>query len=599
MKIEWKPINDIILEDNALNAIKCDCNCLVNAGPGAGKSELLVQKANYIFTIINPNSHQKLLAISFTRAAASNLRDRINKTFSSKMSKRFVSTTFDAFCLDIYLQFKNVLKESFVIKNSFNIDFNPDKNFYNEFDNFATQSLLDEYKTAPDYRTMIYLPLLNKTLYEISDPFQKELIIQYIKFKISKNELTFEIIKQLAYIILTKNEQIRNCIKITYPFVFIDEFQDTNYIQYQIIKLLFLNSNTLITCVGDKNQSIFSFQGANNQLIYYYVKDFHAAVFYLQNNYRSQSSIVKLVNTLGKQIDTTLVPGISKVKNIKNGVQELIYLNTNYKENIYVYEKIKKLLEEGIKPRDIAIFGKQNIDYLTSDLIQYLNNNGIKTRFEDKYINFIQDDFFKFCFSLVYISLNNDAIFFRNVIEIYQKLYGDDFSYNTIDKDLHLLKDHIIQNSNFFNIIKYIIDYYDLKKYNIFQIITQTSKFETKIKELQNIFIFPYQNPSELLVTITNFYGYDTIPIITIHKSKGLQYDSVFFIGMENSQFYRINKNKEEERVIFVAISRAKRNLFITCGNWRDKYSYYTNQRLNELIDQLEINGLKIIEQLS
>ena len=121
-------------------------------------------------------------------------------------------------------------------------------------------------------------------------------------------------------------------------------------------------------------------------------------------------------------------------------------------------------------------------------------------------------------------------------------------------------------------------------------------KFETKIKELQNIFNFLYQNPSELLKTITDFYGYDTIPIITIHKSKGLQYDSVFFIGMENSQFYRIINNKEEERVIFVAISRAKRNLYITCGNWRDKYSYFTNQRLNDLIDQLEINGLKIIE---
>ena len=415
MQNEWKPINNIILEDNALNAIKCECNCLVNAGPGAGKSELL-KKANYIFTVINPNSHQKLLAISFTRAAATNLRDRVNKTFSSTMSRRFVSTTFDAFCLDIYIQFKNVLKENFVIKNTFTIDFNPDKNFSHEFENFASQALLDEYKTAPDYRTMIYLPLLNHTLYEISDPFHKQLLIQYIKYKISKNDLTFEIIKQLAFIILSKNEQIRNCIKITYPFVFIDEFQDTNYIQYQIIKLLFLNTNTIITCVGDKNQSIFSFQGANNQLIYKFVEDFHAELFFLQNNYRSQSSIVKLVNTLGKQIDTTLVPGISKVKNIRNGVQELIYLDTKEKENVYVYKKIKYLLEEGVKPRDIAIFGKQKIELLTTDIVQYLNDNGIKTRFEDKYINFIQDDFFKFCFSLVFISLSNDSIFFRNVI---------------------------------------------------------------------------------------------------------------------------------------------------------------------------------------
>ena len=593
MDKEWKPINGEEPEEDALKAIKYPNNCFVDAGPGAGKSALLIQKANYLFSTCLNNNYQKILAISFTRSAAKNLTNRVNQLFPDYMSSKFVSTTFDAFCINLYLQFKKSLPTQFITTDIFDIDLNAEYNFGNEFENFCTEKIKSNYEIAPDYKTYIKPALLDNTLEYIKDSGKKELLIKYIEYKVSNNELTFEITKQLAFLIIKNNPQIKFCIQKTYPYVFVDEFQDTNNIQYCLLNELFNSENVNVTCVGDKKQSIYSYNGANTNLIDFFVKYFNAKVFTLKNNYRSQKEIVRLVNTLGKEIDISMEPAISMVKDTVDKELIFIRLDSPDKEKVYVYKKIKKLLDNGIKPREIAILGTRLIGDLTKHIVNYLQTQGIKVRIEDNYSLFLEDDFFNFCFSLIIIALDRNINAFNFVIEIYQKLYGSDFNYLLLNEDLINLKKYLNNCNDFEKIIYYIIDYYNLKQNQNFSSLTMTSKFESNIKKLRLILNFHYQTTNELLNSIKDLYGEDTIPVITIHKSKGLQYDTIFFIGLENSQYWNLANKPEEERVIFVAISRAKNNIYITCGNWRDRRKKYYNEYLENIINKLSENGLQ------
>ena len=289
-KENWQPSDNIILEESAFQSVTSQNNILVIAGPGAGKTELLAQKATYLLQTNLCKNPRKILAISFKTDAAQNLKERVEKRCGQDAKSRFSSMTYDAFFKRILDHFLYALPEELRPKTDYLID---DLDIIDKA--FIKQGcLLDGTINSKFYK------YYDKTLKEtslplISSEFGSRIWPLLLKgFDNNKATLTFKMINKLAdYIILT-NEQIKLAIQTTYSHVFLDEFQDTTDLQYKFIKDCFLGSNSIITAVGDNKQRIMLWAGAMKNVFEIYNDEFKSEQKILLMNHRSAPKLVEL-----------------------------------------------------------------------------------------------------------------------------------------------------------------------------------------------------------------------------------------------------------------------------------------------------------------
>lgn len=257
---KWLPCDGISLEEAADTAVRCsDRHVLVVAGPGAGKTELLAQKAAFLFQTNQCREPQKILAISFKTDAAQNLKERVEKRCGTDIKGRFVSMTYDAFAKNILDHFLYALPDELRPATDYLVN-DPDiidaafhcAGFKNP-NGFTQSRLKTEYD---DILSRISLPLTGDGLGHKVWP----LLLK--GFNGNKATLTFKMIMMLAMYIIETNPYIKQALQMTYSFVFLDEFQDTTAIQYAFVKECFWNSGTKVTSVGDNKQRIMVWAGA-------------------------------------------------------------------------------------------------------------------------------------------------------------------------------------------------------------------------------------------------------------------------------------------------------------------------------------------------
>lgn len=231
---KWLPCDGISLEEAADTAVRCsDRHVLVVAGPGAGKTELLAQKAAFLFQTNQCREPQKILAISFKTDAAQNLKERVEKRCGTDIKGRFVSMTYDAFAKNILDHFLYALPDELRPATDYLVN-DPDiidaafhcAGFKNP-NGFTQSRLKTEYD---DILSRISLPLTGDGLGHKVWP----LLLK--GFNGNKATLTFKMIMMLAMYIIETNPYIKQALQMTYSFVFLDEFQDTTAIQYAFVK---------------------------------------------------------------------------------------------------------------------------------------------------------------------------------------------------------------------------------------------------------------------------------------------------------------------------------------------------------------------------
>ena len=230
---KWLPCDGISLEEAADTAVRCsDRHVLVVAGPGAGKTELLAQKAAFLFQTNQCREPQKILAISFKTDAAQNLKERVEKRCGTDIKGRFVSMTYDAFAKNILDHFLYALPDELRPATDYLVN-DPDiidaafhcAGFKNP-NGFTQSRLKTEYD---DILSRISLPLTGDGLGHKVWP----LLLK--GFNGNKATLTFKMIMMLAMYIIETNPYIKQALQMTYSFVFLDEFQDTTAIQYAFL----------------------------------------------------------------------------------------------------------------------------------------------------------------------------------------------------------------------------------------------------------------------------------------------------------------------------------------------------------------------------
>lgn len=600
----WLPADNMTLEPNALNVVKESENCLVVAGPGAGKTELLAQKATYLLQTNTCVFPYKILAISFKRDAAYNLKERVKLRCGEELSKRFESLTFDSFAKQILDRFKQALPKDFKISAEYNIALDD-------------REIVQQYKSQ---NSAFFNSLSNEEILKYhteqlpyNNTAPEEIIrnnVWHMMLNLNHSRLSFKMIMRLAEHIINTNPKIKKYLQQTYRYVFLDEFQDTTEIQYDFYKSCFLDSSSYYTAVGDDKQRIMLWAGAQDTVFADFISDTDAQRVPLTMNFRCAPNLVKLLNHLTIHLlgKNDLATPSSKWQANQGDCAVFVYESAE-EEMQLLFDEVKKWIEQdGINPRDICFLVKQQLGKYAGNLIQYFNDKGINARDENKYQNILTQDVSLFIINFLY------AIYHKTNTAAKQEVFLFMSNLHTEFEDLQLLKlekalsDFItnarkkysqskLNEQSLSEIIKEIIDFANKDRIKaIFPAYKSGIELDSHIFDVEFELTTNFKSLQNIVRALDKLVGKDTIPVMTIHKSKGLEYHTVVFIGLEDGAFWSFQTQPDEDKcAFFVALSRAKERVLFTFSKKREGRFGIEHQTINKikiLFDELDNSKL-------
>jgi len=587
---EWEPKENLVLESSALEALKDSGNSLVLAGPGAGKTELLAQKASFLLETNSCQYPKEILAISFKKDAAVNLKERITQRLPKKMKKRFVSRTFDSFAKNLLDRFLNALPTEFrpnknyiIITNDKKIKYFLKKNGFSIHRNSIKHLTSNKFEELGSKHINMWKSLIKGD--SEGDSF-----------------LTFPMITRLAIRILNANPYILEALRKTYSHVFIDEFQDTTNLQYDLITTCFFNSDVSITAVGDKRQRIMLWAGAKANIFYAFKNDFNASIYELLMNHRSAPRLLEIQKSINNYLqDKPFTPTPNSKWDSNQGQAEIWYSQNSINEVSNIAKEIQYLIKENkLSYNDICIIVRQKSYKFGEEIIPIFEKYGIKARDESKFQDLLKEEII-----LLVINTFKSALEVRNsdawlyIWDTLIHLENDsviDSLRNELKDILKTVRDCLnrINSKEKLNVlVNKILKFYNLGKIkNNFPQYAQENYVERLIENMVDYLFDYYSSAEDWLDAIDSFEGKNSVPIMTIHKSKGLEFEAVFFVGLDDTNFWNFKNSKKEETYgFFVGLSRAKQFLYFTFSMNRFGTKHTIND-ISILYEMLEKSGV-------
>ena len=609
----WMPCDGVILEDNANAAVNAKGNVLVVAGPGAGKTELLAQKASYLFQTNTCREPQKILAISFKNDAADNLKKRVIERCGKEVESRFISMTYDAFSKSLVDQFRFALPEnirpesSYLVNDADTIDVAFKKAGYNN------PQKLSPYKLRTYYDNVLGNVRLPYTKNDLGERVWKLLLKGFDDYKPT---ISFKMISILSEYIIRTNPKIKRGLQLTYKYAFLDEFQDTTGLQYALVKQCFLNSKSIMTAVGDNKQRIMVWAGALKTVFDDYKREFNAETQNLIMNHRSAPRLVDLQRKMYVSLheeDSAIC--VSDKWKPEDGTITLFVAKDDEQEATAVSEQIALKIKSGLEPNKICILCKQKAASYTERIISELKKHQIYARVEDDYQNLIKESIVEMLISILrlavdikhphdweYVVLKTSELW--NIAS-----YQSDEDYlemqDALDVEIQLLgamMKNVASKSEFHGLLRHVIEFWGENRIKAnFPVYGQGTYLKDVLTKFRDYMWNELESTGkDWLLAIEKFEGLHSVPIMTIHKSKGLEYDAVYFVGLEDSAFWSFKNQPEEDRcAFFVALSRAKKEIFFTFCQYRytSKFPKQKHDDINEFFELLKIPGMaNIIE---
>lgn len=609
---EWIPSDSIILEPKANYAVKIQSNVLVVAGPGAGKTELLAQKSGYLFQTNNCKNPQKILAISFKKDAAENLKQRVMDRYGYDYSMRFVSMTYDAFAKTLLVQFLYALPE----------DLRPNQNFIvNDRDTigdaFINEGDILHLSLSHSKLQKYYDDIIESTVLPLQEGMGAHVWKKLLKgFNGNPSSLTFKMISKLSEFIVRTNPCICKALQCTYSHVFLDEFQDTTNLQYVLVKTCFKDSSTFMTAVGDSKQRIMVWAGALKTVFEDFLSDFSAEKIQLSMNYRSAPRLVKLQQQMYASLqEEDIIIGTSEKWKKSDGEIKLYMASTEDDEAEYIVEDIQSKLKNGLNPEDICLICKQKPQDYTKRIISMLQDRGYKARIENEYQDLVKESVIILLVNFLLLSVDRkrpteweyiismtNFILGDRIFEVQEKYY--EFLNLLISKleETHNNIKNCKEINTFKKTIDSVLDFWGIQNImSTFPTYSQGDFLQNVLSKFYDLlWIEITLSDFNWTIAIENFLGKNTISIMTIHKSKGLEYSAVYFLGLEDGAFWNFRKESDQDRcAFFVALSRAKQNITFTfCERRRQlKYPIQKHDIINEFYTLLRAPGMAEVIQ--
>ena len=595
---EWTPVGVDDLEPAAWSALRSDRNSYVVAGPGAGKTELLAQRAAFLLqTGICAEPH-RILAISFKRDAAQNLRERVRRRCSAEQSRRLISVTFDAFTKGIVDRFRTVLPELWKLDGGYEVS---------RAQNTEVRDHLKRVIAIANPSWKFEISRIDRAQFEARNVGTWELplakrdlesgtelaVLKWWMRNLRENRpatLTFTMFNRLAEAILRSNDQIRRALLYTYPYVFVDECQDTTFAQYDFLKSVFKSSGIVITAVGDEKQRIMGWAGAMPNMFTSFRQDFGADRILLRCNYRSSPDLVRIQQVLARKLDSSCLDVESRAPSkISDGCAEIWSFTQETEEAEHLASWVHQdMTKRNCSPRDYVLLVRQTADLFEHRLSPQFESLGIRIRNESRQIgrSTVQDLLAEPLTSLGLALLrvatrNRDPNSWNSALETLMFLRGID------DSDLAgciRVQDEL---TSFIRDLKAMLSHLETSSGNADITLGKIAEF-IDLESLQQVFP-EYRGPENISIAaeafglhlansaegapswdaaLDIFEGVGCIPLMTVHKSKGLEFDTVLFVGLDDKTWWSYTtENPEGLATFFVALSRAKqRAIFTYCS---------------------------------
>lgn len=613
----WSPQGIESLEHNAELVVKdISSNIIVTAGPGAGKTELLAQKAAYILQTRSCNKYKKILAISFKKDAAKNLKERVELRCGKLLSKQFDSMTFDSFSKNLFDRFKLALPVSWQLNNDYQLDFSISngKEMGILLDNIglskAERQSLNPYTFEQYHLTAKPLPILEFNIVN-TETKATSLLWDHLLKQTSPARISFSMIGRLIELIFRTNPKLLYSLQSTYDYVFLDEFQDTTSIQYDLIKTCFLNSDIKLTAVGDDKQTIMSWAGALANIFNIYKSEFKAKEYQLINNYRSSPELVSIQNIIVQSLMGLSIPEAMSMKSsTKTDDYCKLYAYRNEDEEASdISSLIQRLISENeIPENEICILTKQQPEKFTQHIQTKLQAIDIKSRVENELQDLLSEPFIKLIISVLrLIFLQRSLESWKNINDYMLNAYSD----NPKDNERYIVdflksfrnKIPKIQYSEkgITDIVEEISDFLneDILKI-IYKQYSQGSYFsDIKKSVIQYLLKYLTENSNDWMKAIDAFEGTNCIKIMTMHKSKGLEFNTVIFVGLEDNVYWSYQKNPTtDNNGFFVAFSRAKERMIFTISHREHYGKKSTIKTISPIIDIFNKANVELEERV-
>lgn len=548
---EWQPVGIKDLEPAAERAVRASSNTLVVAGPGAGKTELLAQRACFLLQTGICAYPNRILAISFKRDAARNLGDRVLLRCGSEVGRRFDSFTFDSFAKRLVDRFISGLPEP--------------------------------WRPASDYELRLK-DLKWKPSARITDE-PPEATALWKKFLQQKQPswLNFPMLSVLAEHVLALNPLVLRALRRTYAYVFLDEFQDTTDLQYELTKTAFLGSNAVVTAVGDPKQRIMQWAGALSGIFEKFKSDFGATVFHPVINYRSAPELIRIQGFLAAALEDR--PRAAKASSEgagEHGECRILSFEDSDAEAKCIASLVKNWMKsDGLGPRDLCVLTRNRPPDYTAVLQEELRKVGIATRIESELQDLLSEPLTSIDLDFLRLGAGDRVpCAWANTIDTLRRTIGGDTeeSQREIARNLtkflkklrRLLKESRSKESEINEVLEAIVSFVGRKAFEaVYPQYGQGQLFDETVQQIGS-YLSEFRKTMDWNASLDEFEGTHALPIMTIHKSKGLEYHTVIFVGFEDSAFWGFQKNPAEEScTFFVAFSRARRRVIFTFSEQR------------------------------
>jgi len=620
----WQPAGVDALEPNALEVVRSDNNRSVIAGPGAGKTELLAQRAAYLLQTGLSPSPRRILAISFKRDAASNLAARVRKRCHRTHAERLDSMTFDAFAKGLLDRFGQALPARWRPRPNFEIAFPTARDFreflYREIgppsSSVGTYADIQAISAETfERRHLVGSPLPEDGwLRPTPQQWAADCFWQRALHQQPKSLLSFPMIGRLVELMLRTNPMIRDALKLAYSHLFLDEFQDTTQIQYDLVHTIFSGSETVITAVGDNKQQIMRWAMAMDDSFDVFERDFNALRTPLYNNYRSSPDLVRIQHVLAKALDDRAVVPVSKATGSVSG---LICAVMNFSTPAHEASKLASIVSDQIKlhgltPRDFVVLVRQKAAEYADVLGPAFASVGISLRNEADKVgkvplqDLLTDPVSELVYQILRLATSKRSGKSWSACQAALLSLGgvqaeDEKGQAKVTRELDqyaikLRMQHPrppTAKPESRRIVDSILDFVgQAKLVAAYPVYGHGGWLEEVIESVSEHLLASTAQVADWSVALDNYEGINALPLMTIHKSKGLEYHTVMFVGLDDGAWWSFNKDEYEATAgFFVAFTRAKqRVLFTYCARRGGK------QVIATLYGLLDKAGVKIID---
>ena len=491
---------------------------------------MLAQRADFLLRTGQCRYPRRILAISFKVDASSNLKDRVRRRCGISLGRRFDSHTFHAFAKRIIDRFRPVLTGKDALDAGFQVGGE----------------------------------------------------------RIARRQIAFDQLVPLAIKILQQSSAALSAIRQTYTDVFLDEFQDCTGSQYELIKVAFSGTAIRLTAVGDVKQKIMGWAGALDGIFQLFAHDFNAIPLNMYRNFRSLPKLLRMQNEIIRVLDIASVMPEDQIVGEGGEIFSWRFSNSQAEAEYIADLIVQWVRTENVPCGEVAVLVSKMVDQYAADLMAALETRGVPYRNEAQ----LQD-------------LSSEPIA-RLIVDYLSCLYGqrepkawmrlsdqlmqfdDDNTQSSKRRAFHRFINAQRKKSIISDLLEaryngwwdFAIDF--LKMVGIETLVGLSPDYESRprLKELVNqtrskIEEWLHTEP-DLVVALKRFSNDQAVRILTIHKSKGLEFDSVIMLGVEREVFFG---NPDVERcAFFVGISRAKRRLVLTHADQRKRPLNYTKR---------------------